>query len=142
MALGFYFNPGSKDKTASHRRIDNQIAWYENDKPRNGPWVKHVVHEKYDDAFEAIAADLDNDGDVDIVATSWRNPGGIAWFENKGNPQGHWGKHILKENWRSANQVIIADMNGDGMPDIIACAERGSVEVRWWKNLGHPQTKK
>jgi len=142
MALGFYFKPGSEDKTATQRRIDNQIAWYENDKPRNGPWVKHIVHEKYDDAFEAIAADLDNDGDIDIVATSWRNPGGIAWFENEGNPRSQWGKHTLKENWRSANQVIIADMNGDGMPDIIACAERGSVEVRWWKNLGRPQAKK
>lgn len=139
MALGFHFRPGSKDKTSSQRPEDNQIVWYENDNPRKNHWKKHVVQENFDDAFEAIAADLDADGDIDIVATTWRNPGRVAWFENTGDPRKKWKKHILKDNWRSANQVIIADMNGDGKPDIIACAERGSVEVRWWRNEGRPK---
>jgi hypothetical protein len=30
--------------------------------------------------------------------------------------------------------VILADLDSDGLPDIIACAERGSNEVRWWRN--------
>ncbi len=136
MALGFLFRPGSKDKTDSQRREDNQVAWYENDNPRGGPWKKHVVEEQFDDSFEAIAADLDDDGDIDIAATTWRNPGRVAWFENLGDPRTKWKRHILKEDWRSANQVVIADMNGDGRPDIVACAERGSVEVRWWRNEG------
>jgi hypothetical protein len=42
----------------------------------------------------------------------------------------------LKDNWRSANQVIIVDINGDGKLDIAACAERGSYEFRWWRNEG------
>ena len=33
-----------------------------------------------------------------------------------------------------ANQVIIADLDGDGRPDILAEAERGSNELRWWRN--------
>lgn len=137
MALGFYFKPDSEDPTASTKSEENQIVWYENDQPRqNKPWKKHVIQSGFEDAFEAVAGDLDNDGDIDVVATSWRNPGSIAWFENSGNPQQGWIKHTLKENWRSANQVILADMNGDGHLDIIACAERGSVEVRWWRNEG------
>ncbi|MDF1743927.1 MAG: VCBS repeat-containing protein [Gimesia sp.] len=139
MALGFPYRPGSKDNTDSQRSKDNQIVWYENDNPRKKPWKKHIVKQKFDDAFEAIAADLDADGDIDIVATSWRNPGRVAWFENTGDPREKWKHHPLKNNWRSANQVIIADMNGDGKPDIVACAERGSVEVRWWKNEGRPK---
>jgi len=35
-----------------------------------------------------------------------------------------------------ANQVIVADLDGDGRPDIIAGAERGSNELRWWRNEG------
>ncbi|MCA9040664.1 MAG: VCBS repeat-containing protein [Planctomycetaceae bacterium] len=138
MALGFYFRPDGSDETASQRSEENQIVWYENDQPRGGPWKKHIIKTHFDDAFEATAADLDADGDIDVVATTWRNPGRIAWFENTGDPAGTWKYHPLKENWRSANQVIIADMNGDGKPDIIACAERGSVEVRWWRNEGRP----
>jgi len=139
MALGFLYRPGSKDETDSQRPEDSQIVWYENDNSRKDHWKKHVVQEKFNDAFEATAADLDADGDIDIVATSWRNPGRVAWFENTGDLRGKWKHHPLKNNWRSANQVIIADMNGDGKPDIIACAERGSVEVRWWKNEGRPK---
>lgn len=139
LALGFIFNPESDDPSHSTRREDCQVVWYENDLPRSGPWKKHVVESKFDDAFEATAADLDGDGDIDIAATTWRNPGRVAWFENTGDPHKGWKRHMLKENWRSANQVIIADMNGDGKPDIIACAERGSVEVLWWRNEGRPQ---
>jgi hypothetical protein len=32
--------------------------------------------------------------------------------------------------------VITADLDGDGRLDIIAAAERGSNEVRWWRNEG------
>ncbi|MFT5471490.1 MAG: hypothetical protein ACI8UO_006624, partial [Verrucomicrobiales bacterium] len=49
-----------------------------------------------------------------------------------------WTQHRLKHNWRSANQVIIADMNSDGRLDIVAGAEHGSNEVRWWRNEGPP----
>lgn len=139
MALGFFYRPGSGDKNASLEREDNQIAWYENNgKPAAGSWQKHLIGQKFDDAFEAVAADLDGDGDMDVAATSWRNPGRLAWFENHGDPKSGWTRHLLKNDWRSANQVIIADMNGDGRLDIVAGAEHGSNEVRWWRNEGLP----
>ena len=140
MALGFYYRPDSEDSSASRRREDNQIVWYENDgTPASDPWKKHVIGPRFDDAFEAVAGDLDGDGDIDVAATSWRNPGRVAWFENHGNPTGKWTRHMLKDNWRSANQVIIADLNGDGRPDIAACAEHGSYELRWWRNEGRTE---
>ncbi len=137
MALGFYYYPTGDDPNASHRQADNQVVWYENSgRPAGSMWKKHVIGPDFDDAFEAIAADLDGDGDVDVAATSWRTPGRVVWFENHGDPRGAWTRHLLKDNWRSANQVIIADLNGDGRPDIVACSERGSLELRWWRNEG------
>ncbi len=136
MALGFYYRPEDDDPQASHTSEENQIVWYENDEPAAGLWKKHVIVSGFHDAFEAVAADLDGDGDMDVAGTSWRNPGRVAWFENHGDPKGPWTRHDLKNNWRSANQVIIADLNGDGRPDIAACAEHGSYELRWWRNEG------
>jgi hypothetical protein len=137
MALGFYFRPGSKSASASERAHDNQIVWYENQVGTEpASWRKHVIAKKFDDAFEAVAGDLDGDGDMDVVATSWRNPGRVAWFENTSTSKSLWVQHVLKTNWRSANQVLIADLNGDGRPDIAACAEHGSNELRWWRNEG------
>lgn len=138
MALGFYYRPGSDDSAASQSPKDNQIVWYENDGTPADGWKKHTIVTGFDDAFEAIAGDLDGDGDVDVAATSWRNPGRVAWFENRGDPRQSWIHHPLKDNWRSANQVILADLNGDGRLDIVACSERGSNEVRWWRNEGRP----
>ncbi|MEE2991034.1 MAG: VCBS repeat-containing protein, partial [Planctomycetota bacterium] len=122
---------------SSEKQEDNQVVWYENNgRPAEGPWKKHVIGPRFDDAFEAVAGDLDGDGDIDVAATSWRNPGRLAWFENPGDPRGTWTRHLLKTNWRSANQVILADVNGDGRLDIAVCAERGSLELRWWRNEG------
>lgn len=115
----------------------HQVLWYENNgAPAAGTWPKHVIAARFPDGIEAVAGDLDGDGDTDVVASSWRAPGRIAWFENSGDPQSQWTMHVLKDNWRSANQVIIADLNGDGRRDIAAVAEHGSYEFRWWRNEG------
>ena len=115
-----------------------QVVWYEN---RPGPagrdkFKRHLIRAPFRSAFEATAADLDADGDVDVVATGWGQPGRIAWFENHGDPRKEWTMHVLKDPWRRANQAIIVDLDGDGHLDIVACAEQGSLELRWWRNLG------
>ncbi len=121
-----------KKLTSTH-----EVVWYENSgKPKAGPWKKHVIAKPFTDAIEAVAGDLDGDGDVDVAATTWRNPGAVAWFENTGDPRGRWTKHVLKMNWRSANQIVIADLNGDKRPDLAAVAEHGSYEFLWWRNEG------
>ena len=116
--------------------VPHQIVWYENDgDPRRGPWTKHVICELFPGAFEAAAADLDGDGDIEVVATSSR-AGRVALFKHGGDPKGPWSMQVLKESWITANQIRIADLDGDGRPDVIASAERGSNELRWWQNLG------
>ena len=34
------------------------------------------------------------------------------------------------------SQFSAADLNGDGRLEIVVCAERGSLELRWWRNEG------
>jgi hypothetical protein len=56
--------------------------------------------------------------------------------------------HVLKEKWYAANQVIVADLNGDKRPDIAATADAGSSrvagakELRWWRNEGRPRPRR
>ena len=88
-------------------------------------------------AFEALAADVNGDGRLDVIATSWGARGRVVWFENPGNPrQVPWKMHVLKDNWSNANQVIAADLTGSKRLDIAAVAERGANEFRWWRNEG------
>jgi hypothetical protein len=120
-----------------------EIVWYEN-VGRRGPeteWTKHVIGGNSDDAFEAIAVDLNRDGLLDVAATSYAAPHGRAvWFQNPGDPRRAWTMHNLKTNWPRANQIIAADFDGDGQPDLAAGSTGGSTaEVRWWRNEGNGQ---
>lgn len=130
MAVGMLVGPGAKGT--------NEIVWYENvGKPGKGTeWKRHVIGPLVG-AFEAFAVDLDGDGKLDIAATAFGPNGKLVWFKNPGDPaKSPWPRYIIKDKWINANQVIAADMNKDGRPDLIGSAERGSNDVRWWRNDG------
>jgi hypothetical protein len=132
---------GMRDGTAP--RDKHHVAWYENvGTPGKGTmWKKHVVG-ALPYAFEAIAADIDGDGKQDVIATAWGGAGTLVWFRNPGNHKEPWSIHVLKERWTNANQVIAADLDNDKRVDLVATAERGSNELRWWRNrLASPGSK-
>jgi hypothetical protein len=121
----------------------HQIAWYENaGKPGLGTdWKKHVILPDFPWGFEAVSADFDGDADLDVVATAWGPQGRLIWCENPGNSSSEWAIHSLKENWSKPVTVIVADLDQNGRPDIVVCAERGSNELRWWRNGGKRDSK-
>lgn len=121
---------------AANSPDSHQVAWYENvGRPGLGAeWKKHAIAGEFPQGFEAVAGDLDGDGDQDVVATAWGEEGQLAWFENSGDPKAPWKRHAIKQNWPRAVTVILADLDNDGRLDIAACAERGANELRWWRN--------
>jgi len=131
--MAFGLAAAAPDPSDSH-----QVAWYENvDGAAPGTvWKKHRIEAAFPQGFEAVAGDLDGDGDLDVVATGWGPQGRIAWFENTGDPRSGWRQHAIKVNWSNAVTVILADIDHDGRLDIVACAERGANELRCWRNLG------
>jgi len=113
------------------------LVWYENNgHPDAGAWTRHVICASLPLASEAYAADMDGDGQVEVVATTWGVPGGLFLFKHDGDPRGSWRMQVLKSPWQKACQVLIADLDGDGRLDVLAEAERGSNELRWWRNEG------
>ncbi len=130
MALGMLAAAGQPET--------NAVVWYEN-LGKGAQWKKHLVGD-LPFAFEAVAADLDGDRDLDVVGTAWGGTGQVVWFENSGDAKARWVRHVIKGAWPRANQPVIADLDGDRRPDIAATAENGSNELRWWRNvLGKPR---
>jgi len=78
---------------------------------------------------------MNGDGHPDVVIVK-NLTGDVLWFENPGTPDGKWEKHLLDGDIAEARTIRVADLDGNGRPDILAQAERGSNDLRWWQNLG------
>lgn len=90
------------------------------------------------------AADLDGDGRTDLVLTEgaggpgaidvWRNPGGDA----SGSLLAY--KRFPVAGQSRVSRVSVGDLDGDGLPDLLATVGQGTGdELRWWRQeAGQP----
>ncbi len=83
-------------------------------------------------ANEVFIADLDGDGDLDVLTSSFDNK--VAWFENL-NGQGFYSRlKIISTNNDQASSVFAKDLDQDGDMDVISAALY-SNNVAWYENL-------
>ncbi len=119
---------------------DNKVAWYENDGTRQGPrnWPEHAISTTASGVPSIFAADLDGDGDVDVLAAAYGD-NTVAWYENDGARRGprNWTEHAISTNCRWVYSVFAADMDGDGDLDVLS-ASRLDKKIAWHENDGAP----
>ena len=75
-------NDGDLD-ILSASQDDNTIAWYENNGASNPSFAAADIATNADGARSVFAADMDNDGDMDIVSAN-HDDYAIVWYENNG----------------------------------------------------------
>jgi len=83
--------------------------------PRTGSWTWHPEFDLGSLGFLHVL-DVNEDGRNDIVS-SMAHDYGIFWLENQG--AGQWKKNPIDEAWSQAHAVTLADLNGDGRPDLV-----------------------
>jgi len=120
-------NDGRMDVLATSDYL-GEVVWWENLGAHN--FTKHTFGQQQ--AFDVSAADVDGDGDLDIVAACRSLNGQIVWWENQG--AGGFVKHAITA-MSSTRSVTAADLNGDGDMDLAAIGEF-SNEISWWENDG------
>jgi GEVED domain-containing protein/VCBS repeat protein len=120
--------------------LEDRIAWYENDgTPAVGTWTKHDISTTADGAYSVFAADLDGDQDMDVLSASQFDDK-IAWYGNNG--AGGFIAHTITSsgNADGATNVFAADLNGDGVLDVIS-GSRIDNKVAWYPSPGFRITK-
>ena len=89
-----------------------------------------------DGAISVFAADLDGDGDQDVLSAS-REDHTIAWYENLDGLGTFSAQQVISSEAYSANTVAAADLDGDDDLDVLAAysGDRGfDGNIVWYQN--------
>ncbi len=131
---------GDLDIVASSHQYD-VIDWWENVDGSGGTWTRNEIAEEYIGPWDLDAADLDGDGDTDILSTAFHSlyEGNLDWWENRlDGYEPLWIRHEIDPDFISPRFVQITDIDEDGDLDFMATST-GNDEVAWWEHLGGGQ---
>ena len=113
--------------------VDGDFSWYEN---INGELHRHQLYMDLCGARIPKIADLDGDDDPDIILTQGdelRSDEEIIWFENRGNDG--FVDWLIAGSLDHPADIEVADLDGDGNPDLVAIA-RDDNDLLWFKKNG------
>ena len=115
---------------------DDKIAWYESDGAADPSFTARTISTSADGAISVYAADIDNDGDMDVLSASI-NDDKIVWYENKlaafGDPT--FGSATITTSADGANTVYAVDIDSDGDMDVLS-ASSSDDKIAWYENDG------
>jgi len=163
----------------------NRMEWYENPLPDGDPaaghWKRHEIGSPR--AHDVCVADMDGDGQLEIVTRQQGEPGaeivvwvrngpeqwesrklkcpageGLAlgelagtgrldiviggrWYETPEDLRsGQWPEHVFAE-WFAPAIVRVADMNGNGRPDVVLTRSEGEGKLSWFEAPEDPRAR-
>jgi len=99
---------------------------------------------KPDHVPQMIVYDVNKDKLPDVITSSAHNYG-IFWYEqSRADGKVTWKQHLIDDSWSQAHTLALADINGDGTPDLITGKrfmahngsdpdENGKLGVYWYE---------
>ncbi|HUA86231.1 MAG TPA: VCBS repeat-containing protein [Bryobacteraceae bacterium] len=106
-----------------------------------GGWNRHVIYDKLAEGHEVCVGDFNGDGRDEIVAGD-RAHGKVATshiFYATDDTGTQWRHEELDHLGMSASGCQVADINGDGRPDIVMIGG-ATHNIKWYENMGVEKT--
>lgn len=95
-------------------------GWFEApEDPRLGTWTWHAEFELGRTSMPIIVADIDEDGDNDLI-WSIGHDYGLYWLE-QGTENGNrtWEKHLVDDSWSQGHSPLWIDLDNNGTPEFV-----------------------
>ena len=113
-------------------RFDNKITWIENEDGSGNFGSQHIIDSNALTAATVFFADIDGDGEKDVISDSSSNNQPV-WFKHL-DGQGNFGPQQEITNDTSGSIYVIADdMDNDGDMDVLNI-EFGGETIAWYEN--------
>jgi len=125
---------------------DGEVIWYENQIGESGAdedgfGDQQVITDSAAGALSVFAADLDGDGDTDVLSASIGDDE-IAWYENQigesgADEDGFGPQQTIAVDTDDAGSVYAADLDGDGDPDVLSASfgeSNADARIAWYEN--------
>jgi hypothetical protein len=138
VALGDLNGDGFTDVILAPAELQGQrhrLAWYEAPHQAAQPnWQEHNVDAPVEAVMHGLAvADMNGDGHSDIVTARMHQgaaPQEVSVYLNLAK-ENRWRKVVVSE--RGSHDILVADFNGDGRPDILGANHGGPRQpVELW----------
>lgn len=116
--------------------------------PGGGLWDRRVIDEPVQWGHAVWCSDLDGDGDEELIigqrdpskdaTRTPKGPGVLVYDPKPGPGLLMFDRHVIEDGGVGTEDLVAADLNGDGRPDILA-GGRSTHNVKVYWNQGKPQ---
>ncbi len=90
-----------------------------------------INHADVDGPESVYTADLDGDGDMDVLSAS-SDDDKIAWYENMDGKGTFGPQQVITQSAVSPRSVYAADLDGDGDMDVLSASM--DDKIAWYEN--------
>ncbi len=113
----------------------NEISWWENNGQTIQSWNKHLVSSSVIGAVTVEPAFLNDDNQVDLIATAWSSCKIYYWIQNNGD----FDRHLLSSYQWGAWPIAVGDFDNDNDTDFfvgsdVLTANATSSPLTLWLN--------
>jgi hypothetical protein len=119
----------------------NRVRWYRSDGASPPGFTGSDVSTTAEGALEVAIADMDRDGDLDLISVA-KDDDEVAWFENDGGSPPGFTRRVIDEDPDASGSgadgtvngpagVVVFDPDRDGDPDV---AVIGLSVLAWFEN--------